>query len=83
MVAFKVSKRRYYINVIATLSSARSSGRKSVTFLSKICPICTREIAVLPELASTSSFSSAALFKNWRTARSLLLPNGFKYYIFA
>lgn len=67
-----------------TLSSARSFGKNIVGLMPLICEICTRLIAVLPVLASTTYFvelkllflsASSIIFL---TALSLLLPNGFK-----
>ena len=64
---------------VRTLSSARSFGRKRVTFLPKMWAIWTSEMAVLPELAYTTSLLPAGplAVRNFLTARSLLLPKGF------
>lgn len=73
------------------LSSAKSSGKNKVDLMPYILHICTKDIAVLPELASTISlicypFSDALCnicSSMYFTARSLLLPNGLKYSAFA
>ncbi len=68
---------------INTLSSARSFGKKMVGLMPLMWEICTKLMAVLPELASTTYlvdlntfllYPSSTIFF---TARSLLLPNGF------
>jgi hypothetical protein len=62
------------------LSSAKSLGRKSVTRFPMMWPSWISEMAVLPELASTTSSLVLRLSaKNCFTALSLLLPKGFRY----
>lgn len=73
------------------LSSAKSFGKNKVDLIPYILHICTNEIAVLPELASTIylityPFSDALCnicSSIYLTALSLLLPKGLKYSAFA
>lgn len=73
------------------LSSAKSLGKNKVVLTPYILQICTKEIAVLPELASTiylicyplSDALCNICSSMYLTALSLLLPNGLKYSAFA
>ena len=51
MFAPKISKYVYWIKKLVTLSSARSLGKNMVGLMFLIFEICTKLMAVLPELA--------------------------------